>query len=791
MTIIGEPGIGKSHLAAELTAIAGDGGRVLTGRCLAYGEGITYWPMREIVRAGEGRPLDRRARRLAAESRRRPRTRWRRRWGSRRAEAGEDTRLGVPTADRCARADAAADRRHRRRAPRPSPRSWTCSSTSPRGFTTRLALIVWVTRPDLFERHPDWASRDRSGQRARARSALGCGQRCAASRRSPALAWSGRTERRIAEAAGGNPLFLEQLVAYVDEQRPVRGHAPARAPRAARRAPRPARHRRAVRARPRRGRGRRASRPGAVHALAAGITRAELEQACDRLVTRDLLVPSHAGVDRRVAALSARPVPRGGLCVAREGRACAACTSGTPPGSTGWAASLPEADARIGFHLETACRYAQEIGDGRAGRARVPGRPAARGRGPGRPRPRRPARRDRLSRPRHRGCSAPNGSRASRCCRRWSRRSPRRGRPTARRSSRIARSRASAALGLPGVGARSAIERERIRLYRHPESFDVPAAVAVVEQATETLRELGDELGLARAAYLMSDLAWLMGDPVASYAHAERMLSHARRAGSGFEAATALTFMAWALVEGPWPAPVAIARCDALTERGGRPASRRAGPARLPRRAHGDDRPLRRGAQQHGRGARRARPSCIWAGSRSTSSCSRRSPKRSPVTRRRRSVPSGMPRRRSSDSDDRWYLSLINVDLAHAILAQGRLPEAADAVARIETAPAPCDAEWVIKRHTARALLAAQAGEPERGLEDARGCGGRLGCDRPDPVPRQRPPHAGRTALGDRSGRTQPRWLRDAPSRSTRPRPTRQRPRARGNALPASSLRRD
>ena len=63
---------------------------------------------------------------------------------------------------------------------------------------------------------------------------------------------------------------------------------------------------------------------------------------------------------------------------------------------------------------------------------------------------------------------------------------------------------------------------------------------------------------------------------------------------------------------------------------------------------------------------------------------------------------------------------MINVDLAHAILAQDRVTDAAEAVARIETMPAPCDTEWVIKRHTARALLAAQAGEPERGLEDAR-----------------------------------------------------------------------
>ena len=36
---------------------------------------------------------------------------------------------------------------------------------------------------------------------------------------------------------------------------------------------------------------------GSVHALAGGITRAELEQACDRLIMRDLLVRSEARVD--------------------------------------------------------------------------------------------------------------------------------------------------------------------------------------------------------------------------------------------------------------------------------------------------------------------------------------------------------------------------------------------------------------------------------------------------------------------------------------------------------------
>jgi class 3 adenylate cyclase/tetratricopeptide (TPR) repeat protein len=46
-TIAGPPGIGKSRLARELIGRAGT--RVLVGRCLSYGEGITYWPLQEMV----------------------------------------------------------------------------------------------------------------------------------------------------------------------------------------------------------------------------------------------------------------------------------------------------------------------------------------------------------------------------------------------------------------------------------------------------------------------------------------------------------------------------------------------------------------------------------------------------------------------------------------------------------------------------------------------------------------------------------------------------------------------
>src|SRR5438552_4154195 len=45
VTILGEAGIGKARLVSELAARIE--GQVVSGRCLSYGEGITYWPVLE------------------------------------------------------------------------------------------------------------------------------------------------------------------------------------------------------------------------------------------------------------------------------------------------------------------------------------------------------------------------------------------------------------------------------------------------------------------------------------------------------------------------------------------------------------------------------------------------------------------------------------------------------------------------------------------------------------------------------------------------------------------------
>jgi class 3 adenylate cyclase/tetratricopeptide (TPR) repeat protein len=53
-TLLGAAGIGKSRMVAAFLDDIGDSATVVEGRCLAYGEGITFWPLLEIVRRLHG-----------------------------------------------------------------------------------------------------------------------------------------------------------------------------------------------------------------------------------------------------------------------------------------------------------------------------------------------------------------------------------------------------------------------------------------------------------------------------------------------------------------------------------------------------------------------------------------------------------------------------------------------------------------------------------------------------------------------------------------------------------------
>ena len=207
-----------------------------------------------------------------------------------------------------------------------------------------------------------------------------------------------------------------------------------------------------------------------MHALATDITRAEVEQACDRLIEHDLLI-EETGVDG--AALRFRHALIRDTAYASLAKSARARLHEQ---HASWLAELgsglAEADARIGFHLETACRYAQEV-DGqvaaelaaRAGRHLAAAADVAHGRGdlPGEI-----GFLDRsvalLGSGQEEGAEllpalvsalfeAGSFDRAEEV-------------------AELAVS-ASASLGLPRVQARAAVERERIYLARRPDTFRV------------------------------------------------------------------------------------------------------------------------------------------------------------------------------------------------------------------------------------------------------------------------------------------------------------------------------
>ena len=272
--------------------------------------------------------------------------------------------------------------------------------------------------------------------------------------------------------------------------------------------------------------------------------------------------------------------------------------------------------------------------------------------------------------------------------------------------------------GLARVRWRSAVELERLRVFRHPDKTDPDASLAVCRRAIAALTGLDDDLGLARAHFLACELVWLQGRSEAGYQHAERVLHHARRAGSGFEIDTGISCMAWALVVNEIPG------------------------------LRGDP-PLRSPRAGGGRTLRRTQPAWVPRGARAMAG--RFALARTELAAARASLTDlglqqasvwmavydamaemlagdGVAAERAlADAEliahaigDRWFLSTILVDRAHAALAQGGTAVAADAVARVEEVQAPNDLEWRIKRHAARAKLAAMTGDAGSALMEAR-----------------------------------------------------------------------
>jgi class 3 adenylate cyclase/tetratricopeptide (TPR) repeat protein len=54
VTVVGDAGVGKSRLIREFATAAEGQARLVRGRCLPYGDGITFWPLAEVIREAAG-----------------------------------------------------------------------------------------------------------------------------------------------------------------------------------------------------------------------------------------------------------------------------------------------------------------------------------------------------------------------------------------------------------------------------------------------------------------------------------------------------------------------------------------------------------------------------------------------------------------------------------------------------------------------------------------------------------------------------------------------------------------
>jgi class 3 adenylate cyclase/tetratricopeptide (TPR) repeat protein len=228
VTLTGPAGIGKSRLARELRNAISPRAAVAVGRCVPYGEGVTYRPLAEIVRGlservdedaisgltgddAEGRRVAARIARLVGASPG-PVAVEEAHWAVRRLfeVAARDRPLVVFVDDIHWAEPTLLD---------------ALEHVAAHASGVPL-LVVCLARPELFERRPEWMDE------AERRSVVTLGplDDAAAATLLAELAADGRVatvdRRRLLATAEGNPFFLEQMVAMLDEPAGLSGGLP-------------------------------------------------------------------------------------------------------------------------------------------------------------------------------------------------------------------------------------------------------------------------------------------------------------------------------------------------------------------------------------------------------------------------------------------------------------------------------------------------------------------------------------------------------------------------------------
>jgi class 3 adenylate cyclase/tetratricopeptide (TPR) repeat protein len=567
VTVVGQAGIGKSRLANELLAGVRDEASVLVGRCLPYGEGITYWPLRDVVRdAGGVLTTERLVELLDGVD------------DASQIASRVGGAIGIAESSGAPEETMWAVRRLLEHLARQRPLivgfddlQWAEATFLDLieyllGWSRDAPiLIVCLARPDLLDRHPAWLA-VRPGAKSIKLEPL-----------SPPEAEAlldlirGETEvgpellAKITEAAEGNPLFVEQMLAMLTENGWVNGELaipPSIHALLAARLDRLAPAERAVIER--------ASVVGkefwrgAITELSPADEREFVSASLMTLMRRDFIRPSRSIFPDEDGFRFRHILIRDAayLAIPKETRAdlherYAAWLERT----AGDRAS--ELDEILGYHLEQAHRYREELGPVSADAAELATRAGERLAAAGR--------RAIVSR----ADFSAAATLISRAVNLLPRDYPDRPALLTELGSILMRTgdfgraegvldeavEAAATAGDRRLELRAVIEREFFRSFTTPEGSALDDST-IAEDVIAELEAVGDERGLAKAWWLKSEADVNACRWGARAAALERALEHARRSGEAIEVAAITSLHAQALYFGPTPVAEAVERCE-------------------------------------------------------------------------------------------------------------------------------------------------------------------------------------------------------------------------------------
>ena len=564
VTVVGAAGLGKSRLVEEFLRIVEDGTSQLRSRCLPYGEGITFWPLAEIVkqaaRIGDGDGLAAAKPKLMAVF----------------------NHDGGALADRLAAVIGLSDSAY------PVEETFWATGQLLQRFASQEPLVVtfddihWgeatflnliehvtdlhlgrpillivATRPDLLERRPKWAAgrpnatrinleplSDLQGQTL-LRSLLG-------TETLPA-----EVAERISRAGEGNPLFIEQLLFMWKEDGSASLEVPATlsALLGARLDRLAARERTVIEC---------AAVLGpvfdrdAVADLCPPDMAGKIGVALRSLVRQEFIRSHDASPDKQAAFRFRHILIRDAAYTGTLKRVRAALHERCAAWLEREAQEQPgEEDELVAFHLEQAYRYRTELAP--ADRAVLDlGRRAA----------------DRLGsagkKAWERGDASAAANLLGRAVSVLEASDPARLEivPTLGAALRESgdRNAAEAVLGEGLMAARALHDRrvewrtkyELLELRVEPWNDEV---VSQVEQLIPELEQLGDELGVAKCWRFLTMVHWMRGNAGAAEQACRRAAEHARQAGDHREEIEILAGLALNAVIGPTAVPDGINRC--------------------------------------------------------------------------------------------------------------------------------------------------------------------------------------------------------------------------------------